>query len=166
MKETRKSRRLRRAAPPVAPEASSIQVAHPAWKWHAWRMLALWALVLGAYSNSFQAGLVFDSVAVISADARVHAVTPQNLRLILTGPYWHGSTTLGLYRPLTTSSYLLNYAIFGNETAPAGYHWVNLALHGVNVRAPKCSAALEPKLRELTEVWYRQAGREVGRCAC
>ncbi len=96
-------------------------------------MLALWALVLTAYSNSFQTGLVFDSAAVISEDARVHAVTPQNLWLILTGPYWHGSSTLGLYRPLTTFSYLLNYAIFGNGTAPAGYHWVNLTLHEVNV---------------------------------
>jgi hypothetical protein len=104
MKETRKRLRLRRAAPPVAREASSIQAAHPIWR-RAWRMLALWALVLAAYSNSFQEGLVFDSAAVISEDARVHAVTPQNLRLNLTGPYWHGSTTLGLYRPLTTFSY-------------------------------------------------------------
>ena len=27
----------------------------------------------------------------------------------------------------------MNYAVFGNGTHPAGYHWVNLALHGVNV---------------------------------
>jgi protein O-mannosyl-transferase len=133
MKEARKPRRLRKAAPPVAREASSIQSAHPAVRRHAWRILALWALVLATYSNSFQAGLVFDSAAVISADARVHAVTPENLRLILTGPYWHGTTNLGLYRPLTTFSYLLNYAIFGNGTDPAGYHWVNLSLHGMNV---------------------------------
>ena len=69
----------------------------------------------------------------ISRDARIRAVTPQNLRLILTEEYWPGSTTIGLYRPLTTFSYLLNYAVFGNGTDPAGYHWVNLALHGVNV---------------------------------
>jgi tetratricopeptide (TPR) repeat protein len=133
MKETRKPGRSRSASPPVAPEASPISAAHPAWRWHAWRMLALWALILAAYSNSFQAGLVFDSAAVISEDARVHAATAQNLQLILTGPYWPGRSTLGLYRPLTTFSYLLNYAIFGNGTDPAGYHWVNLALHGVNV---------------------------------
>ncbi len=96
-------------------------------------MLALWALVLAAYSNSFQAGLVFDSAMAITRDARIQAVTPQNLGLILTEGYWHGSTTSGLYRPLTTSSYLLNYAVFGNGTRPAGYHWVNLALHAVNV---------------------------------
>jgi tetratricopeptide (TPR) repeat protein len=96
-------------------------------------MLALWALVLAAYSNSFQTGLVFDSAMAITRDARIQAVTPQNLRLILTEEYWHGSTTSGLYRPLTTFSYLLNYAVFGNGTHPAGYHWVNLALHAVNV---------------------------------
>ena len=96
-------------------------------------MLALWALVLAAYSNSFQAGLVFDSAMAITGDTRIQAVTPRNLGLILTEGYWHGNTTSGLYRPLTTFSYLLNYAVFGNGTHPAGYHWVNLALHGVNV---------------------------------
>jgi protein O-mannosyl-transferase len=133
MKETRKLRRSHRAAPLIAREASSTLAVHPAWRRHAWRMLALWVLVLAAYSNSFKAGLVFDSAAVISEDARVHAVTTQNLRHILTEPYWRGSTTLGLYRPLTTFSYLLNYAVLGNGVDPAGYHWVNLALHGVNV---------------------------------
>ena len=96
-------------------------------------MLALWALVLAAYSNSFQTGLVFDSAMAITGDTRIQAVTPRNLGLILTEEYWHGSTTSGLYRPLTTASYLLNYAVFGNGTHPAGYHWVNLALHDVNV---------------------------------
>jgi tetratricopeptide (TPR) repeat protein len=96
-------------------------------------MLALWALVLAAYSNSFQAGLVFDSAMAITGDARIRAVTPQNLGLIVTEGYWRGNTTSGLYRPLTTASYLLNYAVLGNGTHPAGYHWVNFALHGVNV---------------------------------
>ncbi len=96
-------------------------------------MLALWALVLAAYSNSFQTGLVFDSAIAITRDARIQAVTPHNLRLILTEEYWHGSTTSGLYRPLTTFSYLVNYAVFGNGKRPAGYHWVNFALHAVNV---------------------------------
>ena len=96
-------------------------------------MLALWALALAAYSNSFQAGLLFDSAVVIPRDPRIQAVTPQNLRLILTEQYWHDNTAMGLYRPLTTFSYLLNYAVFGNGTHPAGYHWVNLALHLTNV---------------------------------
>jgi hypothetical protein len=41
------------------------------WRWHAWRLLALWGLVLAAYSNSFQAGLVFDSANVIAGDPRI-----------------------------------------------------------------------------------------------
>jgi tetratricopeptide (TPR) repeat protein len=94
-------------------------------------MLALSALVLAAYSNCFQAGLVFDSSGVILHDARIRAVTPSNLRLISTGSY--NGTAAGLYRPLTTLSYLLNYAVFGNGTHPAGYHWVNLTLHAANV---------------------------------
>ena len=122
-------RRLRGASRPAERGNFGIQAAHPAWRSHAWRMLALWALVLAAYSNSFQSGLVFDNAMVISRDARIQAVTPQNLRLILTQQYWQGSTASGLYRPLTTFSYLLNYAVFGNGTNPAGYHWVNLALH-------------------------------------
>ncbi|MGA2769290.1 MAG: tetratricopeptide repeat protein [Bryobacteraceae bacterium] len=141
MKETRKPRRLRRAGgqgPGVGgrvgyPPLLRVGAAHPAWRRHAWRMLALWALVLAAYSNSFQAGLVFDSAMAITHDARIRAVTPRNLGLILTEQYWHSRTISGLYRPLTTASYLLNYAVFGNGTHPAGYHWVNLALHGVNV---------------------------------
>jgi hypothetical protein len=38
-----------------------------------------------------------------------------------------------LYRPLTTLSYLLNYSVFRNGAHPTGYHWVNFALHGLNV---------------------------------
>jgi len=133
MKENRKPRRVPRASPPAAPEDSSVQAAAPAWRRHAWRMAALWALVLAAYSNSFQAGLVFDNAPGISRDARIQTATPHNLRLILTGEYWNGHAATGLYRPLTTFSYLVNYAVFGNGTNPAGYRLVNLALHGVNV---------------------------------
>lgn len=86
-----------------------------------------------AYSNSFQAGLVFDSSAVIGQDPRIRQATPANVASILTGGYLYGSTIAGLYRPLTTLSYLLNYGVFGNGPRPPGYHWGNLALHAVNV---------------------------------
>src|SRR5438477_8620520 len=100
---------------------------------HAWRLLALWVLLLAAYSNSFHAGLVFDNDGLIAQDPRIREATPQNLRSILTGGYWYVNSTTGLYRPLTTFSYMLNYAVFGDGPCPEGYHWVNLALHSVNV---------------------------------
>jgi tetratricopeptide (TPR) repeat protein len=90
-------------------------------------------MLLVTYSHSFQGGMVFDSARVISQDARIRTATPQNAKLILTEEYWYKSAPSGLYRPLTTFSYLVNYAILGNGTSPEGYHWVNLALHAINV---------------------------------
>jgi hypothetical protein len=100
---------------------------------HAPRLLALAVLALIAYANSFQAGLIFDNAPAILQDTRVRALTGGNLHLILTEEYWYNTSTTGLYRPLTTFSYLLNYAVLGNGPNPAGYHWVNLLLHGANI---------------------------------
>jgi hypothetical protein len=124
-------------------------------------MLALWVFVLLAYSNSFRAGFAFDNVGVILQDSRIRAATPGNLHLILTQEYWYNQSATGLYRPLTTFSYLLNYAILGNGPHPAGYHWVNFALHAVNIALVYLLALLlfqEAKLKErlafaLAAVW-------------
>jgi len=63
--------------------------------------------------------------------------------------------------PLTTFSYLLNYTVFGNGPHPAGYHWVNFALHAVNIALVYLLGLLlfqESKLKErvafaLAAVW-------------
>ncbi len=98
-----------------------------------WRLLAIWSLLLIAYSNSFQSGLVFDNSSIIGRDPRIREATPQNIASILNGGYRYTHPTAGLYRPLTTFSYLLNYAVLGNGSRPAGYHWVNLVVHALNV---------------------------------
>jgi tetratricopeptide (TPR) repeat protein len=107
------------------------------WRRHGWRLLAILGLVFVAYSNSFQAALVFDNASTIGEDPRIQEATPENIKSILRGGYWYGNgpraATSGLYRPFTTFSYLVNYAVLGNGPRPAGYHWVNLALHQVNV---------------------------------
>ena len=66
-------------------------------------------------------------------DTRVHQATLHNADRILSESYWADQPSTGLYRPLTTFSYLLNYAILGNGANPAGYHWVNLLLQAANV---------------------------------
>src|SRR5579862_9061405 len=38
-----------------------------------------------------------------------------------------------LYRPFTTLSYLFNYAVLGSRTDPASYHWINFAVHALNI---------------------------------
>jgi protein O-mannosyl-transferase len=134
---SRKSRRKIVAQVRVpAPLRSGKMVAHapaPQWRRHAWRLLAIWSFLFIAYSNSFQTGLVFDNASVIGRDPRVRQATAQNIHAILTGAYRYDKPTAGLYRPLTTLSYLLNYAVFANSSRPAGYHRANLALHCANV---------------------------------
>jgi protein O-mannosyl-transferase len=121
------------AAPRSAPKQSFATVAAQVWSERGRHLLLLWAFVFLAYSNSFHAGILFDDVGVLVQDPRIRAVTAQNLGSIFTEGYWHINPYSGSYRPFVTLSYLVNYALFDNGASPAGYHWVNLVLHGVNV---------------------------------
>jgi hypothetical protein len=96
-------------------------------------MAALSVLALLAYSNSFQAGFTLDNKGLLLEDPRLREASWANLHLILQHTYWWPYGESGLYRPFTTLSYLLNYAILGNGARPAGYHWINLLLHTGNV---------------------------------
>jgi hypothetical protein len=95
--------------------------------------LGLCLLTLAVYGNSFGAGFTLDNRGLILEDARVRAATAENVRLILEHTYWWPYGESGLYRPLTTLSYLFNYAILGNGAQPEGYHWINFLLHAGNV---------------------------------
>lgn len=99
---------------------------------HALRLAAVVGVTLLAYLNSFHAPFLLDNVAAIPGDSRIRAVTPENLHRILAFPYWEIYNT-GLYRPLTTLSFLFNYAILGNGPDPYGYHALNFLLHAVNI---------------------------------
>ena len=95
---------------------------------------ALCGIVLAAYSNSFGTGFVFDSAPIVLKDPRIRAVSAENLGLIFSRDYfWPHASGVGVYRPVTTLSLLLNYAVLGNGANPSGYHWVNLLLHVINV---------------------------------
>ena len=114
------------------------------------------AIAFVAYADSFGLGLAQDSKAIVTQDPRLRAATAENLGLILQKNYWWPKAGDGLYRPVTTASYLLNYAVLGNGPNPAGYHWVNFLLHAINaslvyqlallifgrVRPALCAAAL------------------------
>ncbi len=95
--------------------------------------LGLCLLTLAVYSNSFGAGFAMDNRGLILQDVRIRAATPENLDLIFGHTYWWPYGESGLFRPLTTLSYLFNYATLGNGEHPAGYHWINLLLHTANV---------------------------------
>ncbi len=113
------------------------------WRWPLhWLLPVVLGLVFFAYSNSFHSGMVFDNASIIGEDPRIREASIHNLLSIFTGRYWYVSSTAGLYRPFTTLSYLVNYTILGNGVRPEGYHWVNLALHEVNVSLVYAAGAL------------------------
>ncbi len=90
-------------------------------------------LTLAAYSNSFGLGLVLDASSIVTEDTRIRSASVENVRLIFATDYWWPRATDPLYRPLTTLSFLFNYAVLGDGESPAGYHWVNFLLHLSNV---------------------------------
>ncbi len=95
---------------------------------------ALVLLALLAYANAFGGDFVLDSRVIVLEDPRIREVSASNLGLISNRSYWWPYKTADdLYRPVTTLSYLFNYAILGNGTRPAGYHVLNVLLHAVNV---------------------------------
>jgi tetratricopeptide (TPR) repeat protein len=96
-------------------------------------VLALCAVTLLAYSNSFSAGFTFDNKGLLLQDPRIREATARNLGLIFQKTYWWPYGESGLYRPITTLSYLFNYSTLGNGEQPAGYHWINFLLHAGNV---------------------------------
>lgn len=115
----------------MARSRSSSKALIPGSKWRVRAVLLL--IALAAYANSFGLGLAQDSKTIVTADARVQAVSADNIKAILTKNYWWPKAGDGLYRPVTTLSLLFNYAVLGNGPNPAGYHVVNFILHAINV---------------------------------
>jgi len=132
MKAVREKQKQKEAPKPPTPAPAEPPASQIPWRRHALLLGALVLAALLAYSNSFSAGFVFDN-GVLMKDSRIKAVTSDNLDLIWNQEYWYNWSISGLYRPLSTLSYLFNYAILGNAEHPAGYHWVNFSLHSINI---------------------------------
>ena len=120
-------------SPPVSPAPPSRPDARD-WTRHDFLAAAAMAVVtLAAYSNSFSTGFALDNQTLILEDTRIQSASAANIALIVRHTYWWPNGESGLYRPLTTLSYLFNYAILGSGNHAAGYHWINFFLHLGNV---------------------------------
>ncbi len=124
-----RKRKIAQAAGPAVSVSESRKTEKPVWLACA----ALLCLTLIAYANSFSAGFALDSHMLALGDPRIRELNASNLRLIVQHTYWWPNGEAGLYRPLTTLSYLFNYAVLGNADTPIGYHVVNFLLHAANV---------------------------------
>ncbi len=74
-----------------------------------------------------------DGQVILRQDTRIRALTATNVRLILEQHYWWPAAVDRLYRPVTTASFLFNWAVMGNANTAGGYHLLNFVLHAVNV---------------------------------
>ena len=83
------------------------------------------------YANALTGPFLFDSGPLTVGDARTHELSLDNARAILTQNYWGARFASGLYRPVTTFSYAVDYALWG-ELSP-GYHATNLLFHSIAV---------------------------------
>ena len=84
-----------------------------------------------AYANSFSSDLLSEARTMLQGDPRLHDL--DHLDDIFGKNYGYPLVTNdGLYRPLTTLSFLLNYTLLGNGTDPVGYHTLNWLLHVLN----------------------------------
>jgi hypothetical protein len=87
--------------PTAAPSALSSRRLMPV-------LAALAALTVIVYLNSFASAFILDNKGLL-LDPRIHEATGDNLALIFQHSYWWPSGGAGLYRPVTTLSYLFNY---------------------------------------------------------
>jgi tetratricopeptide (TPR) repeat protein len=135
--KNKKTRAAQQSVPPTTPvnaaEKPKVKFQAAPWMKHLYVAAALFVITLGAYSNSFRAGFPLDNDPLILQDPRVHAVTSENISAIINHSAWFVPPEKGLYRPLTTLTYLFNYAALGNADRPEGYHFINFLIHFVNV---------------------------------
>ena len=100
---------------------------------HVAVVFVLGVIVLFTYCNTVHdTGFALDNKFIILEDPRLRDASHNNISLIFSQDYWWPKAVSGLYRPLTTLSYLFNYSTLGNAGHAAGYHWINFVLHWAN----------------------------------
>ena len=111
---------------------AAIDSAHRA---HPWRRIAaamaLALVTLLAYADSLWCGFPLDNEHILLRDPRMEKAGLENVKLIFAQDYWYPTGVGGLYRPLTSLTYLANRVALSGH--PFGYHLVNLGLHLANV---------------------------------
>src|ERR1041385_7714235 len=98
-----------------------------------WIVPAIVALAIAPYVNAIPNSFVLDDTSIIAENPTIR--DPANIGHLFATDYW-GSTGRnaavidpGLYRPLTLTSYTLEYQLWGLD--PRGYHLVNILLHAL-----------------------------------
>jgi len=103
-------------------------LAQPTWVKYTWWIVPL--LAIAVYFPSFNADFTLDDLPIIEENANVQSL--DKIPVIWTSHYWSGkldATDTGLYRPLTLTTYNLQYVLQGDHAGP--FHVLNILLHAL-----------------------------------
>src|SRR5688572_3353406 len=98
----------------------------PQWLKHGWWFVPLIAILV--YFQSFSAGFTLDDKPIIEENVLIRSA--DNFSKLWTSHYWSGkidASDTSLYRPLTLSTYAIQYWMHGENGTP--YHLLNILLH-------------------------------------
>jgi len=109
------------------------------------------AVALAASVTAVRGGFVYDDEPVVQDDARLRAL--RNLPILVTSPYWAGDIPDRIYRPLTTASFAVDWAV--GRGSPVVFHAVNVALHlGVTALVLLLAGALLGPGAIVAALWF------------
>ncbi len=110
------------------------------------------AVALAASVTSLANGFVFDDVRVVQQDPRVHSL--RRLPELLTGAYWGPDYANSAYRPVTSASFALDWALGGGR--PVVFHATNVLLHlaVVALVLALASLVLAPAGATVAALWF------------
>ncbi len=100
----------------------------PSWVKHAWWIIPL--IAIAVYLPAFNADFTLDDVPIIEDNGYIKST--DKIPAIWTSHYWAGkidANDTGLYRPLTLTTYNLQYAMHGDNPTP--FHILNILLHAL-----------------------------------
>jgi cytochrome c-type biogenesis protein CcmH/NrfG len=100
----------------------------PVWTKYTWWLIPLLAVIV--YLPSFNAEFTLDDNQIIENNNLVHSLS--QLPTLWKTDYWAGkidANDKSLYRPLTMTTYAIQYAI--HKAHPAPYHILNILLHAL-----------------------------------
>jgi tetratricopeptide (TPR) repeat protein len=118
---------------PLEPPVRKVLWSPCGWAAHLGVVALLGALVLFAFVNTLRnTEFALDNKFIILEDPRLRDTKRDNVKLVFTQDYWYPKAVSGLYRPLTTLSYMFNYAVLHSADKAASYHLLNLVLHWLN----------------------------------
>ena len=83
------------------------------------------AVALAAALPAVRNGFVYDDVAAVQSDTRIHSL--EHPARLLALPYWNDEMRDRIYRPLTTLSFAVDWALGDGKAWP--FHVANIALH-------------------------------------